>query len=472
MPTTALLRRLGALCLAGLLANTAQAHKASDAYLTLVVDAARITQRFDIALRDLDRDLALDQDDDGQLRWSEVRTRWPQIEALADASLQLRADGQPCRSSPPGPAQLDQHSDGAYAVLTRSWQCDAPVKSLDLQYRLFAGSDPTHRGILRIDQAGATPDAPARTLQTAVLVPQPDSGPAADPAGATAQHFVIAEPGAAGPRSASLTGFIAEGVHHILIGTDHVLFLFALLLPAVLLLQPSAQRLDSGGRRGGHTSTMQLLSTFMRRHDTPAPTLTAPGVSSGGGVGALALPLAQPGAGRALAPFLQLGHWQDAPTFGPVLCEVVRVVSAFTLAHSITLALAVLNWVNPPSRAVESIIAASVIFAALNNIRPMLREQRWRMTFVFGLVHGFGFASALKDLGLDGANLATSLLGFNLGVELGQLALVSLFLPLAWAARRSQLYQRGVLIGGSGLIAVLASIWLIERVFDLKLLAL
>jgi hypothetical protein len=470
MPTTAVLRRLGALCLAGLLASTAQAHKASDAYLTLVVDAARITQRFDIALRDLDRDLALDQDDDGQLRWSEVRTRWPQIEALADASLQLRADGQPCRSGPPGPAQIDEHSDGAYAVLTRTWQCNAPVKSLDLQYRLFAGSDPTHRGILRIDQAGATPGAPARTLQTAVLVPLPEHAPAADAVGATAQHFVIAEPGTDGHRSASLTGFIAEGVHHILIGTDHVLFLFALLLPAVLLLQPSAQRPGSSGRRGDTARAMQAQPIVMSRHDnTPEPTLTAPGAS---GVGALALPLAQPGAGRALAPFLQLGHWQAAPTFSPVLREVVRVVTAFTLAHSITLALAVLNWVNPPSRVVESIIAASVIFAALNNIHPMLREQRWRMTFVFGLVHGFGFASALKDLGLDGANLATSLLGFNLGVELGQLALVSLFLPLAWAARRSQLYQRGVLIGGSGLIAMLASIWLVERVFDLKLLTL
>jgi hypothetical protein len=467
MPTTAVLRRLGALCLAGLLASTAQAHKASDAYLTLVVDEARITQRFDIALRDLDRDLALDQDDDGQLRWAEVRTRWPQIEALADTSLQLRADGQPCRSGPPGPAQLDQHSDGAYAVLTRTWQCDAPVKSLDLQYRLFAGSDPTHRGILRIDQAGATPDAPARTLQTAVLVPLPASGAPTDAADATAQHFVIAEPGADGHRSASLTGFIAEGVHHILIGTDHVLFLFALLLPAVLLLKPSVQRFDSGGEHGGNAMLPQ--PTFMRRHDNNTPTLAAPGA---GAVGALALPLTQPGTDRALAPFLQLGHWQAAPTFGPVLREVVRVVTAFTLAHSITLALAVLNWVNPPSRVVESIIAASVIFAALNNIYPMLREQRWRMTFVFGLVHGFGFASALKDLGLDGANLATSLLGFNLGVELGQLALVSLFLPLAWAARRSQLYQRGVLIGGSGLIAVLASVWLVERVFDLKLLTL
>ncbi|MFM2057591.1 MAG: hypothetical protein RLY71_1976 [Pseudomonadota bacterium] len=442
------------LALGLLLAGPAQAHKASDAYLSLGIDADRITQRFDIALRDLDRDLTLDQDDDGQLRWGEVRQRWPQIEALADAGLQLRADGRPCRSVASGPAQLTEHSDGAYAVLTRTWQCEQPVRALDLQYRLFADSDPTHRGILRIDRTGGADTAGP---QTAVLVPHPAGAPQAE----ATQHIELAGAGSAGPTGPTgLRGFIAEGVHHILIGTDHVLFLLALLLPAVLVRRPpGADR--SGPASGGTTGVATAGLAALRSR--PIDALPA---GPGSSAAALALDWPAPRSKPATSP------WQAAPALRPALLDVVRVVSAFTLAHSITLALAVLDVLDPPSRWVESIIAASVVFAALNNLRPMVGEGRWRLTFVFGLVHGFGFAGALKDLGLDGAHLATSLLGFNLGVELGQLAIVALFLPLAWQLRRSRFYQRGLLVGGSVLIALLAGVWLVERAFDLRLLSL
>jgi hypothetical protein len=150
---------------------------------------------------------------------------------------------------------------------------------------------------------------------------------------------------------------------------------------------------------------------------------------------------------------------------------VAKVVTAFTVAHSITLALAVLDIYNPPSRWVESLIALSVIVAAANNLHPLMTEDRWKMTFAFGLVHGFGFASVLKDLGLSRGGLVSSLLGFNLGVELGQLAVVAVVLPLAWWSRNTRFYQRWVLRGGSCVIIVLAGIWLAERVFDLKLLS-
>lgn len=448
-----------AFCLGLLLAAPAQAHKASDAYLSLSIDAERITQRFDIALRDLDRDLTLDQDDDGQLRWGEVRQRWAAIEALTDAGLQLRADGRPCRPIDRGPAQLTEHSDGTYAVLMRTWQCEQPVRTLDLQYHLFAASDPTHRGILRIDRAGA--DRSAATMaptapQTAVLVPQPAGTPDAE----ATQHIELA--GTSGSAPSGLGGFVAEGVHHILIGTDHVLFLLALLLPAVLVRrQPGVARPDRGAAALPATPPTRVLRT--------AP-LDAPAADAGAAAATLMLDWpAAPSITPAASPLLP---WQAAPALRPALLDVVRVVSAFTLAHSITLALAVLDVLNPPSRWVESIIAASVVFAALNNLRPLVGRDRWRLTFVFGLVHGFGFAGALKDLGLDGAHLASSLLGFNLGVELGQLAIVALFLPLAWWLRRSHFYQRILLVGGSVLIAGLAGVWLVERAFDLRLLSL
>jgi hypothetical protein len=93
------------------------------------------------------------------------------------------------------------------------------------------------------------------------------------------------------------------------------------------------------------------------------------------------------------------------------------------------------------------------------------------VAFAFGLVHGFGFASVLADLGLPQGTLALALVGFNVGVELGQLAIVLGFLPLAYAVRRSWFYRRGVMVGGSLAIAALAAVWLTERVFELKLLS-
>ena len=86
------------------------------------------------------------------------------------------------------------------------------------------------------------------------------------------------------------------------------------------------------------------------------------------------------------------------------------------------------------------------------------------------MIHGFGFASVLRDLGLPQDALVLALVGFNLGVEAGQLAIVAVFLPVAFALRKTWFYQRLILLGGSILIAALASIWLAERAFDLKLM--
>ena len=356
----------------------ASAHKASDAYLTLAVDGSTITQRLDVALRDLDRDLVLDTDNDGLLQWREVVGRWSEIDRLTADGLALSADGAPCTAGPAGPPALETHSDGRHAVVTRTWRCAGAVRQLDADYRLFARTDPTHRGIVRWS------DGPRGG--TAVLVP--DAGP---------RVLVDAVTPPAGWGS-----LFREGVHHILIGTDHVLFLLTLLLPAVLVRTP-------------------------------------------------------PG-------------WAGARAWRPVLAEVVQVVTAFTVAHSVTLGLAVFGVVDPPSRWVESLIAASVVLAAVNNLVPVVRHGRWKLTFLFGLVHGFGFAGALKALGLADGLLAQSLLAFNLGVEAGQLAIVAVFLPLAWALRDTVVYRRGLLPAASVSIALLAAVWLAERALDLSLL--
>jgi hypothetical protein len=166
----------------------------------------------------------------------------------------------------------------------------------------------------------------------------------------------------------------------------------------------------------------------------------------------------------------EAGRWVAVEELGPALADVVRIVTAFTAAHSITLALAALGLVALPSRQVESAIAASVILAAANNLRPLVDARRWTLAFGFGLVHGLGFASVLGDLGLPRAALAPALLGFNLGVEAGQLALVTAFVPLAFALRDSVLYRHCVLAAGSVAIALLAGIWLLERSLEVVIL--
>ncbi len=124
-----------------------------------------------------------------------------------------------------------------------------------------------------------------------------------------------------------------------------------------------------------------------------------------------------------------------------------------------------------PSRVVESAIALSVVLAALNNLHPIVANGRWLAAFGFGLLHGFGFAGALADLGLPTHSLALSLAGFNLGVELGQLAIVAAFLPIAYALRATWAYRRVALAGGSVAIAALACAWFVERAFDVQVFA-
>ena len=365
----------------------ALAHKPSDSYLVLSTstEPGRLEGRWDIALRDLDVALALDADGDGNITWGEVRSRHPEIARYALTRLAVRADGAACRVEA-GAQQIDSHTDGAYTVLPLTVACPtaAAAEKLDIEYRLFADLDPQHRGLLSLTlRPGIT--------RAAVLGPQ-----------AAVQSFDAARP----DRWQQWVDYVREGVWHIWIGLDHILFLVSLLLPAVLLL-----------------------------------------------------------AGRP-------PRWAPVERFAPAAWEVLRVVTAFTVAHSITLSLATLGLVELPSRAVESVIAASVVVAALNNVWPVVSSRRWAVAFGFGLIHGFGFASVLADLGLPADALVLALFGFNVGVELGQLAIVAVFLPLAFALRRTSLYRKGLVVGGSLVIALLAAIWFVERAFSVKLLGL
>lgn len=392
----------------------ARAHKPSDSYLAITVDpAARdgvVSGRWDIALRDLDFAIGLDADGDGRLTWGEVKAHHAEIAAYAAAHFNLSADGKPCTLRF-GEQAVDDHTDGAYTVLPMRFTCPdlppgGPV-ALSIGYRLFADVDPQHRGLLNLSVVGGSGLAATRT---AIFGPQ-----------APQQTFQLGET----RLLTQLLDYLREGVWHIWIGLDHILFLLSLLLPAV--------------------------GVWMLR-EAPRP------------AGRMARPAAKPGPGSRL-------HWQPVSRFREAFWDVLQIVTAFTVAHSITLTLAVLGVVSLSSRVVEASIAASVVLAALNNVWPVFHGRRWMVAFTFGLLHGFGFASVLVDLGLPPGALALALLGFNLGVELGQLSIVVAFLPVAFAMRRSGFYRHAVLTGGSLVIAVLAAIWFVERAFMIKLWA-
>ena len=156
---------------------------------------------------------------------------------------------------------------------------------------------------------------------------------------------------------------------------------------------------------------------------------------------------------------------------GGRLGSLVKVITAFTVAHSITLILAAQEIVVLPDRLIESGIALSIAYVAAENFWLTTAGHRWILTFFFGLVHGFGFANVLRQLGLPDQGLIASLLAFNVGVEIGQVIIVSLLFPLvAWAARSR--HHRRVVVVASAVIFLFGAGWLVERVFGLSYMPL
>ncbi len=358
----------------------ARAHEPSKSYLHLAIESNIITGQWDVPIKDLNMVLPLDADHDGFVTWDELNAQYTNVTAYAFARLNIAIDGNPvvphiANSEP----VVEDFSDGTYVEIPFTLTNAAPPDSLQLEYRLFFETNSLHRGLLKLEYHGA--------IESAIFAPDHQT-----------QRFQI---GITTPGRQFLE-FLREGITHIWTGYDHILFLFALLLPAVL-------------HREGQ-------------------------------------------------------RWLPASKFKPALINVVKIVTAFTVAHSLTLSLATLGLVKLPSRLTESAIAASVILAAANNLLPLVRERGWIVAFVFGLIHGFGFANALSDLGLSHGTLALTLVGFNLGVETGQLAIVAVFLPVAFLLRRTWFYEWLLLRLGSALIVAVAAIWLAERVGDFKLL--
>lgn len=360
---------LAALLLLIPLKNFAHAHGTSNSYLNIDTDSMTTQARWDVALRDLDKALALDQDGDGKLTWGEIKNQKAIIFAYTLSRLVIRDNGRDCPLHA-GAMRVTRHVGEIFLALESAINCPTQGTMLEVDYGFMFDMDRSHRAIVSIVGGNSS-------FNTVLSAEQPKA------------YFA---PGRSGAFD-TFQSFLAEGVWHILHGYDHILFLLTLLLPVL----------------------------FLRRRKQISGNKRAHGV------------------------------------------ELLKIVTAFTLAHSITLALVVLGKISLPASIVEPIIAVSIVVAALNNLYPLIRARLWMMGFSFGLIHGFGFAGALNELN-GGGSILWPLAGFNLGVELGQLAIVLAVLPLAWAVGRMKRSSLAIYRVGSVSIAGLGVLWLVERV--------
>lgn len=393
----------------GLTSPKVSAHKESDAYLTLRTDQSHshvLHGQWDIALRDLDFAIDINTRHDGAITWGDVQAHRTAIEDYALSRLTIKGDGLTCTMRPTG-QMIDEHTDGAYDVIVFDALCDKNIPSkLTVVYQLMYDLDPYHRGIVTI-HAGDK-------IAGAVLGP-----------GNPVASLDVRDP----DRWGEFKSFVTDGIWHIWTGIDHMLFLLSLLLPAVLIRRRAAPADEGWKKHAIVAETTGVLMSAMTRRPRY--------------------------------------RWEPATRFWPPCLDVIKVVSAFSLSHSITLSLAVLGIVHLPSRLVESGIALSVMIAALNNIYPLVNKRVWLIAFAFGFIHGLGFASALAGLQLPAGAMAASLGGFSVGVEIGQEAIVLAFLPLAYLLRKTWFYQVVMFRWGSLLIIALASGWLVQRALNI-----
>jgi hypothetical protein len=349
----------------------AQAHVASNGFLTIQVEGARVDGALELAVRDTEIAVGLDSNHDGKITWGEVRGAQSTLTLYVHQHLHLSGPDGTCMLRL-GAMRINERVDGNYLWQPFTAVCPAALQQLTINYRFLEEEDPSHRGLLTLSAQGK--------VQTAVLGGT-RSVQSIDLSHPTLWHAFVE--------------YLQAGIWHIWSGIDHLLFLLSLLLPAVLL---------------------------RRNH-----------------------------------------HWQAVPQAAPALLNILKVVTGFTLAHSITLSLAALDIIRLPSRLTESVIAASIIVAALNNVFPLVTEARWRIAFAFGLLHGFGFAAVLSEMGLPRGARLVSLVAFNVGVEAGQLAVVLAVMPIAYLLRSTRFYRGALLPWGSTAIGGLALVWLIQR---------
>lgn len=369
-----------ALGLALVVPGIALAHAEGEDYVFVTFLDRSIEGHFEIHFDDLQAKLglAVDPGADGALQ--DVIASAPRVHAYIEENFRIGPqDGDPFRFdfTRQDVIVLPQ---GTFAQYYFSLPTGPLPDRLDIRHSMFYEGDRLHRGLVLVEYNAKT-DTTYPGEYTAMVFSPTNRDQTLD---------LTDVPSLMGPRE-----MIPQGVRHIWIGIDHVLFLLALMLSTVLVLDD--------------------------------------------------------------------GQWKPCEGFGRALWNLLKVVTVFTVAHSVTLLLAALDVISLPSRLVESVIALSIVLVAANNIFGKVREGSLLIILGLGLFHGLGFASVMGHLPFRMVDLLRVVIGFNVGVELGQIAIVAVIFPLLFLLRERWFYQPYILKGVSGVLILVSGWWFVQR---------
>ena len=349
---------------------TALSHELSNGYLTLKNDSGEtLSGELLLKPKDIGQAAGLETNNDGNLTWGEVRRNHNLANDYIQNHLIIRGSETRCTVSLAPPSIRDISAE-SLLVYPLSVNC-AFLNEVSVRYSGLVSDFPTHKLLTSITLNEQTSVHVLDSEQTFLSVSPKNS------------HWI-----------SQFSEMVYQGIWHIFIGLDHILFLVATLL------------------------TVNLLRKSKR--------------------------------------------WVKEKSIKRIVKSTVILVSTFTLAHSITLTLTALDFITLNSRIVELGIAISVAITALNNVYPVIMRLGF-VTFGFGLLHGMGFASVFGDLNAQSGSLVMNVLAFNLGVEIGQLAIVALLLPILILLRNVRLYSKAIMPIASSIIAVIALNWTLQR---------
>ncbi|MBC2607976.1 HupE/UreJ family protein [Pelagicoccus albus] len=361
------------------------AHATGETYLFLEFLESSIRGRVEIKLDDLNEKLGVDAMQNGKASEKIIVDTAPQITDYIKENLSIAPRGGE-------PYPLNFHTtklfdaEGGWAQYEFNIPADPVPPYLDLKLTMLYDGDTMHRDIV-VTEKGVWPSEDYE-MNISMVFSRNNSE----------QILDVFNP----PSVQRARDMIWQGILHIWIGIDHILFLVALALPIVLVKKEN--------------------------------------------------------------------KWQPAQGLKKTLVSLLKIVTVFTVAHSITLALASLGFVQLPSRLVESIIALSIVLVAVNNLLGRAAKVSLTITFLLGLFHGLGFASVMADLPFRVSELTPFLkiiIAFNVGVEIGQLAILLVLFPVIYVLRTSSVYLPVALKGGSCALILIAGYWFIERAFAL-----
>lgn len=365
------------------LPSTAAAHIVGQSYLYLQVTESDLTGRFEIALENLNPALGL-SGTPREITAENVREHLDFLREYTRNKVAISANGLPLTIT-----FRDTETPVAAGYVRLPFDIsgyETVPEQVTFEYSILFDEDPEHQGFVLIESNWATGTFANEAGISLVFSPDDRS----DTLDLTTKG-----------RWKGFVAVVRLGMEHIWEGVDHILFLIALLLPAV-----------------------------MKREE---------------------------------------GQWKPVESFSPALMNVVKIVTAFTVAHSVTLSLAALGHVTLPSRLVEVIIALSIAIAAFDILKPIFHDKIWLVVLGFGLFHGFGFAGALSEMGVFGEYVWLPLLAFNLGVEIGQVVIVAIVFPILFLLRRFVLYPKLFMPAGALFLIAVSLAWVTERSLDIDL---